>query len=139
MISSDYSATLEPQPRSSPKVMPPRQNGLTRSPERPKVTKWSNGIAFVPQVRNFSETTPEVEVQILPPQLIAGMRPLNNFERLLSLCPEPLQDWATVSGSVMELRAGRRELHRSQATTSLAATSRNNCTIGARATMIEAK
>ncbi len=37
MIASD-SATLEPQPQSSPKVIAPRQNGLTRSPEFPIVT-----------------------------------------------------------------------------------------------------
>ena len=37
MIASD-SSTLEPQPQSSPKVMAPRQSGLTRRPERPSVT-----------------------------------------------------------------------------------------------------
>ena len=36
MIASD-SATLDPQPQSSPKVIAPRQNGLTRSPEWPIV------------------------------------------------------------------------------------------------------
>ncbi len=37
MMASD-SATLDPQPQSSPKVMAPRQKGLTRNPERPSVT-----------------------------------------------------------------------------------------------------
>ena len=31
-------ATSEPQPQSSPNVIAPRQNGLTRSPESPSVT-----------------------------------------------------------------------------------------------------
>src|SRR5215218_10347977 len=39
------SAGLAPQPWSSPKVMVPRQNGLTQRPERPRVTKWSRGMA----------------------------------------------------------------------------------------------
>ena len=30
--------TLEPQPQSSPKVIAPRQRGLTLSPDRPRVT-----------------------------------------------------------------------------------------------------
>jgi len=37
MIVSD-SATLDPQPQSSPKVIAPRHNGLTRKPECPRVT-----------------------------------------------------------------------------------------------------
>ena len=37
------SSGLAPQPRSSPKVMVPRVNGLTRRPERPRVTYESTG------------------------------------------------------------------------------------------------
>ena len=36
---------LAPQPRSSPKVMVPRQNGLTRRPERPSVMYESSDMA----------------------------------------------------------------------------------------------
>jgi hypothetical protein len=36
-IASD-SPTVAPHPHSSPKVIAPRQNGLTRNPERPSVT-----------------------------------------------------------------------------------------------------
>src|SRR5690242_19503294 len=40
------SATLEPTPGgSSPKVIAPRASGLTRSPDRPRVTSWSSGMA----------------------------------------------------------------------------------------------
>jgi hypothetical protein len=35
---------LAPQPLSSPEVMTPRQNGLTRRPERPSVTYEFNGM-----------------------------------------------------------------------------------------------
>src|SRR6202022_1467692 len=43
MMASD-SETLDPQPQSSPKVMAPRQKGLTRSPEFPRGTYWSSDI-----------------------------------------------------------------------------------------------
>jgi len=50
MIASD-SATFDPHPQSSPKVIPPRQNVLTRSPEFPSPT-WSLS-AIVPRDHNF--------------------------------------------------------------------------------------
>src|ERR1700722_20856571 len=45
-IITSESSGLAPQPRSSPNVMVPRQNGLTLRPERPSVTYESSDIAM---------------------------------------------------------------------------------------------
>lgn len=40
-------ATGEPHPQSSPNVIVPRQTGLTRRPERPRVTERPSGMTFL--------------------------------------------------------------------------------------------